>query len=142
MPRRFKSCSFRHKKFGEVPERLNGYAWRAYDRKIPGFESLPLRYIFYANWKYANTNPPKTSYLLVKSSSYIVRKAKPFQDMTISEKWLFLLSGGVLVVFFCGGRLVRRMTPATRLLRDRLVGKYLHFSNNPEGAEFHGHARG
>jgi hypothetical protein len=25
--------------------------------------------------------------------------------MTISEKWLFLLSGGVLVVFFCGGRL-------------------------------------
>jgi len=25
--------------------------------------------------------------------------------MTISEKWLFLLSGGVLVVFFRGGRL-------------------------------------
>jgi len=70
-----------------------------------GFESLPLRYTFYGNPYHCNNNPPKTSYPLVKSSSYIVRKAKPFQDMTIFEKWLFLLFGGVLVVFFCGGRL-------------------------------------
>ena len=69
-----------------------------------GLVSLPLRYTFYGNPYHCNNNLPKTSYPLVKSSSYIVRKAKPFQDMTISEKWLFLLSGGVLVVFFCGGR--------------------------------------
>ena len=61
--------------------------------------SLPLRYIFYGNPYYCNNNLPKTSYLLVKSSSYIVRKAKPFQDMTISLEWFFLLFGGVLVVF-------------------------------------------
>ena len=77
----------------------------ACSERNPGFESLPLRYIFYGNPYHCNNNLPKTSYPLVKSSSYIVRKAKPFQDMTISQKWLFLLSGGVLVVFFCGGRL-------------------------------------
>jgi hypothetical protein len=41
--------------------------------------------------------------------------------------WCF---GGVF-----GERPVRRMTPATRLLRDRLVGKYLHFSKRNKLAD-------
>jgi len=39
-------------------------------------------------------------------------------------------SGGVF-----GERPVRRMTPATRLLRDRLIGKYLHFSKRNKLAD-------
>ena len=41
--------------------------------------------------------------------------------------WCF---GGVF-----GERPVRRMTPATRLLRDRLVGKYLYFSKRNKLAD-------
>jgi len=46
--------------------------------------SLPLRLVFYANRKYSNTYPPEIPQHLLKSSSYIHRIVKPFQDITIS----------------------------------------------------------
>ena len=64
--------------------------------------SLPLRFPFYTNPKQHNIYPSELPQRLLESSSCIVRKGKPFQDMTISLKWLFFFLGGVLVVFFCG----------------------------------------
>ncbi len=70
-----------------------------------GGNSQPLRFTFYGNSNYCNNNLPKISYLLLKSNSYIAGKRKPFQDMTISQKRLFLFFGGILR-FHCKHRRV------------------------------------